>query len=229
MSSSSSSATGFGEGPLSRVAAFVYTLLVVELLFFATTLPGLLLLMLLDRDTSNLPLVALCAAPLGPALSAALYALRHRHRDITDLHPAAAFWRGYRMNVGGVLRTWLPALAWLTIIAMNLAHLGAAGNASSWRLPLLVIALGVTLWTVNALVITSLFAFRTRDIARLAGYFLVRTPGVTLANAALLVVAAGITALASEVVLALLGSILALSLLHGCRRMITMITEEFTA
>ena len=71
---------GFGEGPLSRAAALVYTLIVVELLLLATTLPGLVPLVLLARDVSNAPLAALCLLPLGPALSAALYALHGVHQ-----------------------------------------------------------------------------------------------------------------------------------------------------
>ena len=47
----------FGTGLLSRVAARVYSLIVVELLLLLTTVPGLVLLVLLDRDASNLPLV----------------------------------------------------------------------------------------------------------------------------------------------------------------------------
>src|SRR5262245_8948728 len=94
----------FGAGPLSRFAALVYVLLTVEGLILLTTLPGVVALVLLDRDASNIPLVAACVLPLGPALTAAVYALDRRSGDITDLHPAAAFWRGYRMNAGEVLR-----------------------------------------------------------------------------------------------------------------------------
>src|SRR3712207_5924688 len=90
----------FGEGPLSRAAAFVYTLLVIEVLLVVTSLPGIVPLLLLQRDASNVPLAALCAVPFGPALSAAVFALRHRRLDLTDLKPAIAFWRGYRLNLG---------------------------------------------------------------------------------------------------------------------------------
>ncbi|MEV1178068.1 hypothetical protein AB0J09_57765, partial [Nonomuraea sp. NPDC049784] len=88
----------FGQGPLSRAATLVYSLLVVEGMFLVASAPGLVALTLLGGDASNVPLAAACALPLGPALSAALYALRHRSRDLTDLHPAAAFWRGYKAD-----------------------------------------------------------------------------------------------------------------------------------
>ncbi|WLS46415.1 DUF624 domain-containing protein [Micromonospora profundi] len=218
----------FGDGPLSRITSRVYILLVVELLFLLTTLPGLLPLVLLGRDPSNLPLVAALLAPVGPALSAALYALRHQRCDLTDLRPAALFWRGYRANLRAVLRVWVPTLLWLTVLAVNLSYRDAVGLATWWTVPLLLIGAAVTLCAANALVITSLFDFRTRDVLRLAVHFLVRTPGVAVGNALLLAAAAGITAVFSEVVLAMLGSIAALALLRVGDPMVRMIREEFT-
>ena len=219
----------FGAGPLSLAAAFVYHLLVVELLLLATAGPGLALLVLLDRDASNLPLVAALAVPVGPALSAGLYALHHRRLDLADLRPWALFWRGYRLNARGVLPLWVAGLAWLTVLAVSLANFSATGLPGWWAGLLVLVAVPAMLWLLNALVITSLFAFRTRDVARLAAYFLARTPGATLGNAALLVVAAGAVLFSSEAVLALLGSLMVLALLGNCRRLIAVVREEFVA
>lgn len=219
----------FGEGPLSKVAATVYSMLAIELLILLTAAPGLVVLVLLDRDASNLPLVAACALPLGPALSAALYALHHRRTDLADLRPAAAFWRGYRLNALGVLKVWVPALAWLTIVAVGLANFATTGLPAWWAALLALIGVGAALWAANALVITSLFAFRGRDVARLAAYFLTRRPGVTVANACLLVVAVGVVLVSSEAVLALLGSVFAATLLRNSRPLYEAVRREFTA
>lgn len=218
----------FGEGPLARVAALVYSLLTVELLLLLTTLPGLIPLVLLDRDASNAPLAVACAIPLGPALSAALFALRQHKGDLTDLKPAAQFWRGYRLNVGGVLRLWIPWLALLAVLAVNLSHTKAASIPGWWAALLVAVAVAGTLWMANALVITSLFAFRPIDVARLAAYFLGRTKGVTLGNLCLLICAVALVAVASEAVLALVGVGFAAFLLRTCRPMIDLVTEEFT-
>jgi hypothetical protein len=218
----------FGEGPLSRVSALVYTLLVVELLLLTATLPGLIGLVLLDRDAANVPLAAVCLLPAGPALSAALYALHHRRLDLTDLHPAAAFWRGYKANVREVLKLWVPWLVWLAIIGSNLANFVASGVPGWWGVLSVLIALAATLWVANALVITSLFTFRARDAARLAAYFLTRSPRASLGNACLLVVAAGITLVASEAASALLASVLASMLLLNSRSMIAEVRDRFT-
>lgn len=219
----------FGEGPLSRAAALIYTLLVIELLFLATTLPGMIGLVLLERDPGNVPLAALCLLPVGPALSAALYAVHRRRLDLTDLPPARAFWRGYAMNVRGVLKIWVPWLAWMSIVGLTLMNFSAAGVPRWWAGLLVLTAAAGTLWLVNALVITSLFEFRGRDIARLAVYFLFSSPRVTVGNASLLIVAAAITLLATEAVLALLASLLAAALLLNGKPMIDEVMERFTA
>ncbi|MGC4812691.1 DUF624 domain-containing protein [Micromonospora sp. DT228] len=217
----------FGDGPLSRITSRVYILLVVELLMLLTTLPGLLPMLLLGRDASNLPLAAVGLVPVGPALSAALYALRHQRADLTDLRPAAVFWRGYRANLAGVLRVWVPTLLWLTVLAVNLAYRGAVGLPGWWAVPLVLLAVGVTLGAANALVITSLFDFRTRDVLRLAVHFLVRTPGVTVGNALLVAAAAAVTTVFSEAVLAMLGSVAVLALLRVSDPMVRLIQKEF--
>lgn len=219
----------FGEGTLSRATALIYNLLVVELLFLLTAVPGLLPLLLLERHPSNLPLFAAGALPAGPALSAALYALHHRGRDATELRPAAAFWRGYRLNALPVLRIWLPWLVFLTIVGINLGYFGAAGVPGWWAVVLVAVALVATLWMANALVITSLFTFRTVDIARLARYFLGRTPSVAVGNGCLLIVAVGVTVLTFEVVVLLLAAVLVLALLRIAQPMLVQVREDFVA
>jgi hypothetical protein len=219
---------GFGSGPLARVAAFVHTLLVVQVLFLVTGAPGLVVLVLLDRGAGNIPLVAACAVPVGPAVSAALYALRRRSNDLTELAPARDFLRGYRMNAAATLKLWLPWLAWEAVLGINLAHPEHSGVPPWWRVPLVVLAVAAALWQVNALVIASLFAFRARDTARLAAYFLFRRPRVTLGVAGLAVLAGAVIVLTSEAVLALVSVVLIAFLLHTCRPMCAEIEQRFT-
>ncbi|MFF5983297.1 hypothetical protein ACFY78_31070 [Streptomyces olindensis] len=222
-------ASDFGTGTLSRASALVHTVLTVEALLLLTASPGLAGLLLLGPDLANLPLAALCLLPLGPALSAALYALHHRSRDLTELRPARAFLRGWRLNALPALKLWTPLLAWLTVIAFTLTHFAATGLPGWWAVLLAAIGAGSLLWGAHALVLTSLFAFRARDTARLAGYFLLRHGRATLAAASLLVLTAALTALLTEALPALLAAPLLLSLLHGSRSVITETQEEFTA
>ncbi|MET9832251.1 hypothetical protein ABZ078_23790 [Streptomyces sp. NPDC006385] len=221
--------TDFGTGVLSRAAALIHTLVTVEVLLLVAASPGLAGLFLLGADPSNLPLAAVCLLPLGPALSAALYALHHRSRDLTELRPARAYWRGWRLGALPALKLWTPLLAWLTVIAFTLTHFSATGLPGWWAVLLAAIGVVSLLWGAHALVLTSLFTFRTRDTARLAAYFLLRHGRATLAAASLLVLTAAATALLTEALPALLAAPLLLSLLHGSRPVIAETQEEFTA
>jgi hypothetical protein len=128
-----------------------------------------------------------------------------------------------------VLKLWVPWLAVMAVIAENLAHLKASGVPGWWAAVMVVIALVALLWVANALVITSLFAFRTVDVVRLAFYFLGRTKGVTFGNLCLLIVAVGVVDLTSEFVLAVVGVIFAGALLRTAEPMARQVKEQFTA
>lgn len=219
----------FGQGSLSRGAALVHTLLTVEVLLLVAGSPGLAGLLLVGPDPANLPLAAVCLLPLGPATAAALYALHHRDRDLTDLHPARAYWRGWRLNAVPALKLWTPLLAWLTVIAFTLTHFPATGLPGWWAGLLAAVGIGSLLWGAPALVLTALFTFRARDTARLAAYFLFRHARATLGAASLLVLTAAGTAVLTEALPALLAAPLLLSLLHSSRPVIDETQEDFTA
>jgi uncharacterized membrane protein YhaH (DUF805 family) len=143
-----------GSGPLGRITGALYWYLVVSLLLILATLPGLVGLALLDRSMGNAPLAALCLVPVGPALSAALFALHDKERA-EWLTPASSFWRGYRLNAVDVLRLWLPALLTLALIAMSFTSLGEANVPPGYGGVLLAAGTLVLQWAFNALVIAS--------------------------------------------------------------------------
>ncbi|MEV7085413.1 hypothetical protein AB0O07_05815 [Streptomyces sp. NPDC093085] len=213
---------------LSRAAALVHTLLTVEAMVLATLAPGLLVSLLLAPGPANLPLAAACWLPLGPALAAALYALHHRGRDLTELHPARDYRRGWRLNALPALKIWAPLLGWLTVIGFTLTHFRAAQLPGWWAGLLVLVAMGTLVWGAHALTLTALFAFRTADTCRLAAYFLLRHGRATLGAASLLILAAALTLLATEALTALLAPLLLLSLLHTSRPVITETEKDFT-
>ncbi|HEY7222620.1 MAG TPA: hypothetical protein VH561_03250 [Micromonosporaceae bacterium] len=218
----------FGEGPLSRVASFIYTLIVVELMLVLASLPGMVALFLLPRDIRNIPLVAACAIPFGPALSAAIYALHHRRSDLTQLRPSSQFWHGYRINVRAVLPIWLIGLAWLTVVAVTLANFWVSGLPTWWAIVLILIGVLALLWLTHGLVITSLFDFRTLDTIRLAWEMIPRAPVSTLGNAGVIIAAVLVAQVASELLVAVLAVLFVLALVRTSRPMVELVTTEFT-
>ena len=221
-------AAEIGAGILSRIASVVYWFVVIEAMLLLTTAPGFLALLFLDRSAGNAPLIGLSFAPVGPALSAAVYAWRVFLND-RDLSPARHFRRGYRLNWLDVLRWWLPALAVLTVIGFSLANLELAGVPSGYGLVLVVIAVVVLVWSTQALVLSSTLSLRTRDTARLASYYLAARPASALGALSLLIASGGLVVLTSDWVLALLASPFALLLLRNADPVLRDATERFTA
>jgi hypothetical protein len=227
MNMTSDPADEIGTGVLSRITSIVYWFVVIEVLLVATTGPALALVVFLAGDARNAPLIGLCFVPVAPALSAAVFAWRVFLGD-RDLSPAKHFWRGYRLNWLDVLRWWLPTLALLTVIGFTLANLGLAGVPAGYGLVLIVIAVAILLWASHALVLSATLALRTRDIARLASYYMAARPASTLGALSLLVAAGGIVVLASDWVLVMLASPFTLALLHNADPVLRDATERFT-
>lgn len=168
----------------------VYWLLLVGAAILVACAPTVVLVPWLVADVSNIPLLALLLVPVGPAVAAAVFAWDRRRAD-PDHSPLRQYARGYRLNLGDALRVWLPVLALLTVLGINITHSGAVRGGPVLGAVSLVLALLVTLWAGHALVITALFNFRWRDTARLAAYHLGASWRTTLSVLSLLVVTVG--------------------------------------
>ena len=213
--------------PLARWSGVVYWIVVVEVLILVTSLPTVVMALLLERDVSNIPLYALSLVPLGPTLGAALFAWREFRKDPDPL-PARHFWRGYRLAALDVLKVWVPLLAVLTILAMNVAHREVAGVPDWLAVGFGLLAAGLALWACNAVPIMALFSFRARDAARLAGYYLAARVLNTLGWLSVLALALGAVWYFSDWVLLLALSPLTLLAYRNAEPMLKEITEDYT-
>ncbi len=215
-----------GEGPLTRFAAVVHWFLVVEVLLVLVTAPGLVAALLLAPVASNLPLYALCAVPVGPAVAAALHAWRAFLSDRDD-EPARRFLRGYRLGVGDALWTWVPALGVLTVLGVSVAYRDAVPGGGALVVPQVTLGVVVLLWALRMLSITASYAFRWRDAARLSVLTLVVRPAASLALLSLLVLVAGTTYVTFDGVVVLLGSVLTFLLARGEQPVLRQVGEQF--
>ncbi|WP_298456163.1 DUF624 domain-containing protein [uncultured Cellulomonas sp.] len=215
-------------GPLARAATVVYWFAAIEVLWALLTAPALVAALFLAPEASNLPLYALALVPVGPATAAALFAWRVFLRE-RDPSPAAQFWRGLRLGWVDALRSWLPALVALVVLATNIAYAGAAGLAAPVVLVQVLLAALVLLWAVRMLALASTFAFRWRDAARLGFYTLVNRPLVTLGMVSLLVLIGGLTAITFDAVPVLLASVLTFFLARNEAPVLDDVERRFVA
>jgi hypothetical protein len=217
-----------GDGILSRIAGRVYWYATVGLLVALGCVPSLALLLALDRSPGNVLIVPLCLAPALPFLSAGLFTIRAR-AGADEPAPARTFLRGLRLNTRDVLLLTVPALVVLGIVATSVVHREAAGIGTVYVVVLLLVALLLVLWSLQALVIASVFRFRVRDVARLALHYLTRRPGATVGLLALVVVAGGLVAVAGEVGLVVVGVVWLWFLLRVDAPVLADVTDRFVA
>lgn len=211
-----------------RLATVVYWFVVVEVAFLLAAAPGLAGVVFLIPDPSNLPLYALCSVPVVLAFSAALSTMRARLAD-DDPVVWPRFWRSWLGNLGDVLKVWLPALAVLVLLGYNLLFGPALGVEPILLVVSAVLAVVVTLWAGNAVVIASLFRFRGRDTARLAAYYLLARPLVALGAGGLYLLAGVVWYFGSPWLVALLASLFAASAVVTARPMLADLERRFTA
>ncbi len=200
-------------------------LLVVGILFALAVSPSVLLVGFLGSGAAAAALAALGLLFVGPAFSAALFALGDKAQD-DGLGPAAAFGRGYRLNVVDALTLWVPTVLALAVLAFTVVD--AAGTAPAWAVGVAIgIGVLVLLWLVQSTVIASFFAFRARDTARLGLYFLGRLPRSTLVVLVLIVLAAAVGWLMSPALLALLGVLWVAGVLRADRPVLAETRQRF--
>ncbi|WP_250444618.1 DUF624 domain-containing protein [Actinotalea sp. C106] len=228
----SDQARSFGDGTLSRVAGRVYWFLVIEGMLLLTLSPGLVLAFWLAPDASNLPLFALAAVPVGPALAAAFYAWRRFGED-RESSPRKEFHRGYGLNLADALRAWVPAVVVLLVLAINLTFQGSAGVGGSVAGPVALLQVGlavlVLLWAVRMLSVTSVFSFRWRDAARISLHTVLVRPLSSLALFSYSVLVVGLTVVTFDAVVVLLASVLTFAVVRSEAPVLGYVRERFVA
>lgn len=195
-----------GDGPFGRaVTAFAWGAALTALLA-AANLPLVAAALLLRPEPSLAWLVAVAALPLGPALSAGLYAVRAHYVD-PDLAVARAFGRGCRLGWRDASVVWAP----VCLLGGAVALVGAGGGEAG--VPALVAGLApgagvlVLVLALHALALRTFFHLPAADAAQAAAYYLVTRWRASLGTLLLAAGAAAVAALASDLLLGLLGGV----------------------
>lgn len=216
----------FGEGPLFRVTTVVLWFVVVELCLVIALLPSIALTFVLAPDATNLPLFALAAIPVGPALAAAFFTWRTFDEE-RDAAPSRRFRRGYRLNLGDALRVWVPAVLVLLVLTVNLSFGDVTGIGTPLAVLYLVMAAVVVVAALRMLAITSMFSFRWRDAARITVFTLFRRPLATLGLLSYLVLTVGITVVTFDAVTVMLASVLTFGVFRNERGVLELVRTRF--
>ncbi|MDR2929472.1 MAG: hypothetical protein LBV06_00975 [Propionibacteriaceae bacterium] len=217
-----------GRSAFARITAMIYWVIVLTVLFGLVAAPGWVASLFIAPDPSNWPLFMACLLPVGPGVSAMVFAWRRRALEGPDLSPAARFFRGYRLNAVDVLRWWAPYLIVVALGGFVAANIGLTGLPTGLVWVLVALGFLSALWAGHMMILTSVFSFRTRDAARLSLFCSVRCVGVTLLFASLIVVCVAATALIGMWAPLLFAGVLAAMYVRAAAPAMTLVTEQFT-
>ena len=226
----------YGSGPLFRAAGAVYGVMVADVLLVLANILLVLapLFVALTAGSALLAVVFVLVSfiPVGPSLVAAAYAF-NRLLAGEETGVFRDFVRGYRANFGQALAVWVPYVAVLGVVVVNLLLLPGtfdAGNPaqSAARVGLLGLGLLVATAGVTAMLLLSRFTFRTRDLYRLSLYCLGAQKRVSLGNAGILFVTAFLlTATTAGLLIFIAGLVVYLICLNS-RPLLKFIEQKFT-
>ncbi|WP_457965901.1 DUF624 domain-containing protein [Arthrobacter sp. D1-29] len=226
----------YGSGPLFRAAGVVYGVMMAGVLLVLANVLLVLAPLLISLAGGSTVLaagvVAAALVPVGPSLVAAAYAF-NRLLAGEETGVFRDFLRGYRRNVRQALAVWLPYLAVMAVVVLNLLLLPGtfdAGNPglAAARAGLLVLGLLVATAGVTAMLLVSRFAFRVRDIHRLSLYCLGAQKRVSLGNAGILFISAFLlTASTAGLLIFIAGPVMFLICLNS-RPLLAFIEAKFT-
>ncbi|MFB8370134.1 DUF624 domain-containing protein [Pseudarthrobacter sp. NPDC055928] len=225
----------YGSGPLFRAAGVVYGVMVADVLLVLANILLVLAPVLASLAGGSALLVAVLVVafvPVGPSLVAAAYAF-NRLLAGEETGVFRDFVRGYRTNFRQALAVWVPYVAVLAAVVVNLLLLPGtfdAGNPapSAARVGLLGLGLLVATAGVTAMLLLSRFTFRTRDLYRLSLYCLGAQKRVSLGNAGILFITASLlTATTAGLLIVIAGLVMFLVCLNS-RPLLTLIEARFT-
>lgn len=226
----------YGSGPLFRAAGAVYGVMTADVLLVLANILLVLspLLVALFAGSAQLAagLVLVAFVPVGPSLVAAAYAF-NRLLAGEDTGVFRDFVRGYRANFRQALAVWLPYLAVLAAVVVNLLLLPGtfdAGNPapSAARVGLLGLGLLVATAGVTAMLLLSRFTFRTRDLYRLSLYCLGAQKRVSLGNAGILFITGFLLLATTASLLTVIAGLVMYLICLNSRPMLKFIEAKFT-
>lgn len=208
------------EGPLSRFTTAVYGLLAIAVCFVAACAPYVAAVLLLPNPI----VLAVAGSTIGPAWIATLGTSSDYLRS-RDLEPVRRFVHHWRQGAAQAFLFWTPF--WVLLLVLG-ADLGVAGSGIA-TVGLWVLGAIALLWGSTALVLVAHFAFRLRDVLRLAVWGLVRSPRWLVADAAILVVVGALVLTGGELLAGLLAAPVALLTELNARPMVAKVRAAFTA
>lgn len=219
----------FGQGILSVVTNYIYWFMLTNIYFVFCNLIFLFAFITLEPELSNMILIFLALIPTGPAITALCYVMDKLVRE-KEISPTKDFFYGYKINFKDTLKVWLPILAAIFILIIDLQYFYQDSTRIHQILAIVfLVGLGF-LFCILLYVfpITAKFKFRMRDVFKLSIYYSFKKLKTTTGNIGILIIAIFLMLITTDFLFLFIASVLSYVLTLNSRAVINDIEENYT-
>ncbi|QGH33981.1 DUF624 domain-containing protein [Gracilibacillus salitolerans] len=216
------------QGGFYRFSNYVYWLLILNILFVFTNILCFAALIMLIPSISNSILYYIAFIPAGPAFAALFHSLSILVRN-NEVTPFKEFFKAYKKNYWEVTKVWLPILTAFFILVIDIQYFNQ--NPTVWNQILngifLVALCLLVIFSLYALLITTHYKFRLRDVYRLSLYYIFTWIKRTTGNIAILFLTIVLMFFTSDFIIILISSLVAWCLVLNTKPIIQDVKISF--
>jgi len=218
----------FGQGAFSTFTNHVYWLMVVNFYFVFSNIIFLSFYFTLEPVISNITIYFLALIPTGPSIAALYYSISKIIHE-KDLSPTKDFFYGYKVNFKDALKLWLPLLAVIFVLILDIQYFNAEQTVMNQIQGgiILVILLVILVISLYAFPIHATYNFRMRDIYRLSLYYSFTKIRSTLGNISFMIITIFLMYMTSDLIIILLVSPVCYLMMLNSKEVMTDIKENF--
>ncbi|MGP4041434.1 YesL family protein [Gracilibacillus sp. D59] len=218
----------YNQGGFYRFSNYVYWLLILNFLFVITNILLFAAFILLIPSISNAILYYIAIIPSGPAFAALLHSLSVLARN-NEVAPVEEFFKAYKTNFWDVLKVWLPIITGFFILIIDIQYFNQNPTVLYQILNgiFLVILFVMVIFAFYALVITTHYKFRLRDIYRLSLYYFFTWIKRTTGNMGILFLTIVLMFFTSDFIILFISSLVAWLLILNTKPIIQDIKTSF--
>ncbi|MEK3890117.1 YesL family protein [Bacillus sp. FSL K6-3431] len=179
----------FGQGIFFVISNYIYWLMLINIYFVFCNIIFLFFFMTLEPVFSNLIIIFIALIPTGPAIMALCYVMDKLVCE-KEVSPTRDFFYGYKLNFKDTLKVWIPMLALIFILIIDLQYFYEDSTATNQVLSIVFLVVLTLLICLSFYVfpITAKFKFRTRDIFKLSIYYSFKKLKISLGNIGIMII-----------------------------------------
>ncbi|SFL51750.1 Uncharacterized membrane protein YesL [Gracilibacillus orientalis] len=218
----------YNQGGFYRFSNYVYWLIIFNLLFVMSNILLFSAFILLIPSISNAIFYYIAFIPSGPACAALFHSLSVLARK-NEVAPFKEFVQAYKTNFWDVLKVWIPIITALFILIIDIQYFNQ--NPTVWYQILsgifLVLLFVMVIFAFYALVITTHYKFRIRDIYRLSLFYFFTWIKRTTGNIGILFLTVVLMFFTSDFIILFISSLVAWLLILNTKPMIQDVKVSF--